>query len=134
MVKSNLNKKRTVAVLLFAKLSYICNHQHFLLILLKMGRNLKCLLRFSNFYHFHDRTKTKETDNRNYNFRPKDPTSDPAILWSTICPNNVAARSLDHFQCQNINLLSIFKRALSASKTISILVLFNQRSTKAKLF
>ena len=112
--KSNLN------------LSCICKNKQFLLVLLKMERNLKCLLRFSNFCHFHDRPEKKARDNRNYNFRPKDPTSDLAILWRTICPNNVAAGSLDHFQCQNINLLPLSKliRALSASKTISIPIYF----------
>lgn len=122
------------------KMSYICNHKQFLLILLQMGRNLKCLLIFSNFHHFHGRPEKKARDKRNYNFRPKDPTSDLAILWRTICPNNVAARSLDQFQCQNINLpsLSKFKGALLATKTISILTLFqtalfNKISIKAKL-
>ena len=53
------------------KLSYICNHKHFLLILLKMGRNLKCLLRFSNFYHFHDRPETKARDKETTTSVPK---------------------------------------------------------------
>ena len=97
------------------KMSYICNHKQFLLILLQMGRNLKCLLIFSNFHHFHGRPEKKARDKRNYNFRPKDPTSDLAILWHTICPNNVAATSLNLRKFKYI-ILRLFLAQYSCSR------------------